>query len=905
MKKEVYRQPLEVVLSQVGVSPETGLSKDEAKRRLISHGPNISVQEQPVSAWKILLRQFKSFIIYVLLFAAIASYAIRSHEEFYVIAGIIVFIIMLSFFEEYKATKEMEALRKLTPRTARVIRDGAEEEIQIQELVPGDVLILRRGDVASADCRVISSNNLGVDESILTGESMPVVKEAKDISLKKPISEQKNMVFSSTHITNGNAACLVVVTGKETEIGGISSLVSGVHSETTPLQKRLDRLSKQFSVGVLLICTLLFLFGIIRGQSWESVLLLAVAVAVSGIPESLPAVIGVALAIGMKRMAKQGAIIKRLPAVETLGTCTVICTDKTGTLTQNRMVIERIFTIDDEINVTGSGLTPKGLFMREKEMVDPKKHQSLSKILEIGTLCNNASIIKRSKEWHVDGESTEGALIVMAKKAGIERNTMHEKFPRLHEHPFDPDRKCMSSVHKVKNKAIVYAKGAPEMLLKKSTHYLDGGTVRKLTPLIVNKIINKTDEFASSGRRVLGLAYKEHKGKTYELRHVESSLVFAGLVSMRDPPSVSAFSAVRMCKEAGIKPIMITGDNVATAKAIAEELGIWEEGNAVLTGNQLDRLSDQRFTHIIEHVTVYARTTPKHKLRIVQALQTVGHIVAMTGDGVNDAPALKKADIGVAMGKDSTEVAKEAAEMVIMDNNFATIVAAVREGRTIFENIRKFLYYLLAGNFSEVILIFIAALLGIVPPLTPLMILFINLVTSDIPAIGLCMEKPKEHIMQEKPRNPREGIMTEYLFLKIAGVVPIMVLGAISLYLWELVIVGGDLARAQTLAFVAIIVFELFHVFNAKSFTKSAFSKDLGANPYIFVGVGISIAATLLTVYWRPLGALFGTVPLSLVEWLFVLFIGSIVLLIVEVEKTMVATEIKERDKMEIYPTRG
>ncbi len=905
MGKEDYEETAESLLEKLDSNLKIGLSSVEAQKRIQQYGYNVSAEEKKVSAIEILLRQFKSFIIYVLIFASLVSFVMGNRTEFFVITAIILFIILISFFEEYKATKEMEALKKLTPKKARVLRDDKEEEISADEIVPGDIIILKRGDIIPADARILKSSNLKVDESTITGESVAVSKIDSPIKGKAILSEQKNMVFASSPVINGSAFCVVVKTGRETEIGKISEMVKGVKVELTPLQKRLDKLGKQFSIVVLIICSFILIVGILRGQSWESMLLLAVAVAVSGIPESLPAVIGVALAIGVKRMAKQGAIIRRLPAVETLGTCTVICTDKTGTLTQNKMVIEKIFTFDSEINVTSSGLAPEGLFMREKEVIKPLKHRVLSKILEIGTLCNNSNLLKKDEEWCIEGDSTDGALIVLAKKAGIDKSDFHKKFPRIHEHPFDSERKCMSSVHMVMNKPIVYAKGAPEMLINKSSFYLKGGKIKKINEEIRKQILSKTEEYASKGLRVLGLAYKEHKGKTFELKHVESSLIFVGLVSMRDPPEESVYGSVKLCKEAGTKVVMITGDNEVTALSVAKELGIYEEGNEMLTGQRLDKMSEKEFMKIVEDVTVYARTTPRHKLRIVEVLQKKGHIVAMTGDGVNDAPALKKADIGVAMGRCGTEVAKEASEMILRDDNFSTIVSAIKEGRTIYSNIRKFIYYLLAGNFSEVIIIFIAAVIGILPPLTPLMILFINLVTSDFPAFGLCLEKPSENIMKQKPRDPKEGILSDYIFLKIGSVVPWIVLGTIALYMWELVVKQGTVPKAQTIAFTTLIVFELFHVFNAKSFNDAIFSKRIFSNPALFLGWFASVIFTLLVIYWGPAQKIFGTVALGLGEWFSIILISSVIIFFVEIQKTIISSEIKEREKMEIHPTRG
>lgn len=899
-EKEVFNERIDELITKLNSHGKSGLTSSEARARLQRFGQNITAEERKVSVFEIFFRQFKNFIVYVLIFAAVISYLIGNVTECIVITAIIVFIIMLSFLEERKATREMEALKKLTPKKARVLREGKESEIIASELVPGDILVLQRGDIVAADAVLIEANLLKVDESTLTGESVTVDKVETQTGMAP---NQQNIVLASSQVTSGDARCLVIRTGKETEIGKVSEMVRRLKVEETPLQKRLNKLGKQFSIGVLVICVLILLIGLARGQHINELLLLAVAVAVSGVPESLPAVTAVALAIGMKRMAKQNVIIKRLPAVETLGTCTVICTDKTGTLTQNKMVIDKIYTFDAEVNVTGEGFTPKGLFMREDEAIDPKLHKGLLKILEIGVLCNNSSLLLSGENWKIDGEPTEGALIVVAKKAGIDKADYHAKFPRIHEHPFDDERKCMSTIHIVKNKPIVYVKGAPELLVKKSSFYLEAGKVKPMSKKIMSDILEKTKEYASGGLRVIGLAYKEHSGTTL-VKHVESNLIFVGLASMRDPPQPSAYESVKQCKEAGIRVVMITGDNEVTALAVAKELGIFEHGNEFLTGAELDKMSDAEFQKIADEVTVYARTTPRHKLRIVEALQARGDIVAMTGDGVNDAPALKKADIGIAMGKCGTEVAKEASEMIIKDDNFSTIVTAIREGRTIYANIRKFIYFLLAGNFSEVTLILIAALLGVVPPLTPLMILFINLVTSDFPALGLCLEKPSKDIMKQKPRDPKEGILSDYLLLKIGVVVPWIILGTIALFMWELVLRQGTIPKAQTMAFATLIMFELFHIFNAKSFDESVFSKKTFTNIALFFSFAFSALCTLVVIYWEPARYVFGTVALSASDWLAIIIMASMVVVWVEVQKSIINSEIRERQRMQIYATR-
>ncbi|MFH1395779.1 MAG: HAD-IC family P-type ATPase [archaeon] len=884
-------------------SNEKGLTSREAEKRIKENGYNEIKEGEKDTTLKILLRQFKSFVVGILIVAAIISFFIGHQVELVVISIIILFVILLNFFEEYKASKDMEALINLTPKKAKVLRNGKKVEILSREITIGDILILERGNIISADARLIEANSLKVEEAALTGESISVNKVVTNLKTSTPLAQQTNMLFAGTNITNGDGFAIVVSIGENTEIGKISSMIKGIKEETTPLQKRLDKLTKQISIGAMIIAVIVFIIGILHGTHWTGMLIFSMAVIVSGIPESLPTVVAVTLAAGVKKMAKRNAIIKRLPAVETLGTCTVICSDKTGTLTQNKMVIENLFTSDAEVNVTGNGYEPKGVFLKEKVKIDVNKHKTISKMLEIGVLCNNANIKLEKRIWSVDGEATEGALITLAQKAGKTREDYHKKFPRKKEHPFDPIRKCMSTIHLNQGKHFVYSKGAPEILLKKAKYYLDNGKIKKLDKKVLNLFLEKNNEYASKGLRVLGLSFKEHMG-SFDLKNVESNLIFVGLVSIRDPPAPNVKESIKQCKEAGIKVVMITGDNELTAKAIATELGIFSEGDAVMTGKELDDLDNNAFEKIINHISVYARVTPAHKLRIVKSLQKVGHIVGMTGDGVNDAPALKKADIGIAMGKRGTDVAKESSELILRDDNFSTIVNAIEEGRTIYENIRKFIYYLLVGNIAEVLIILIAVIVGANLPLTALMILFINLVTSEFPALGLSFEKPSLKIMKQRPRDHKEGILSDYLIFKIGQIIPLIVLGAIVLYVWELMMKGGAIPKAQTIVFATIIFFELFHALNAKSWDESIFSKNFFSNFYVLGGIILAAVLTISVIYLPFLQNIFGTAALEFKDWIIIIAVSSSAMWIIELQKTLLQAELKEREKMEIHPTR-
>ncbi len=899
---EVYYQKSIRSIFYEFTTSQDGLSDKEVENRIRQFGYNEIKLEKKDSVYEIFFRQFKSFVILVLGVTALISLMLSHHIEFLVIIIIILFILLLNFFMEYKASKDIDALIKLTPKHSTVIRNGKKIEVPCVDLVPGDIIFLKRGDAVGADARIIDSSGLKIDESTLTGESISVHKNSDALTGTLPLGDRSNTVFAGTYVTSGHCTAVIVNTGENTELGKVSKLIKGVKHEITPLQKRLDRLTKQITLFAVVLSVISFCVGLLHGTSWGNMLIFSMAIIVSGIPESLPTVVAVTLASGVKKMAKKNAIVKRMPAVETLGICSVICTDKTGTLTQNKMVIENIFTSDTEVNVTGEGYNPKGLFLKEKKIIDVKKHKTISKILEIGILCNNSELKKNKQLWSVDGEPVEGALIVLAKKAGIEKLEYNKVFQKKTEYPFDPDRKLMSTVHTYKGKEFVHSKGAPEMLLKKAQYYLHNGNILPLNKKIRNRFLEKNEQYASRGMSVLGLAFKEHLG-SHDIENVENQLVFAGLISIRDPPHPNVEESIKECKEAGIKVVMITGDNEITAKAIASELGILTENNTLLTSAELDKLSDADFEKIIDHVVVYSRTTPSQKLRIVETFHRIGHVVAMTGDGVNDSPALKKADIGIAMGS-GTEVAKASSDLILKDDNFTTIVKAVEGGRTIYDNIRKFVYYLLVGSLSEVLLIMLAVIVGANLPLTALMILFINLVTSEFPAIGLSVEKPTKHIMKQKPRAPREGILSDFVILRIMGTTPLIVLGVLSLYIWEM-FKSANLAKAQTIVFATIIMFELFHAFNAKSWNSSIINKSLFSNRYVIYGVLLAFTLTLTVIYLPQLQSIFGTVALIASDWILITIVSSSIIFFVELRKFALKIEMKEEEKLEIYPTRG
>lgn len=905
MEEGWHAKSIQEVFDSLNTS-HSGLTGEEVHNRLKEYGANTLQKKHKNPIPGIIINQFRSFIIWVLLLTAAISFIISHTIEGYVILTIIGFIILLNFFMEYKAAKDMQSLSKLVAKTATVIRNSQKMKIPSREIVPGDILVLNRGDILNADARIIECEGLSVDESVLTGESVPVNKITNVLHQETALAQRENMLFSGTQVMKGHGLAVVVATNFSTQFGKIGKLLSDIETQTTPLQKRLNILSRQIAIFAASLSMVAFIVGLFHSIQWTEMLIFSMAIIVSGIPESLPTVVAIALAIGVKKMAKHNAIIKRLPAVETLGTCSVICTDKTGTLTQNKMMVESIFTMQSEVAVTGQGYVPEGTFKRNNDTISIEEGSDLHTLMKIGLLCNNSDIKMADDLWLVDGEPTEAALVALARKAGIDRESLKDQ-KRLEEHSFDPKRKMMSTVHTLGEHRSVQAKGAPEFLLQRSAQYLDGDQAKDLDDNIREEFLKKNHNYASKGYRVLGLAYRDH-AHSLEINEVEKDLVFVGLVAIRDPPDKLALESIKSCQEAGIKVVMITGDNKLTAAAIAKDLGILTPEDNILTGEELDMLTDakehEEFLRMIPTVTVYARTTPEHKLKIVENLQKKGHIVAMTGDGVNDAPALKKADIGIAMGQRGSDIAKESSELILKDDKFTTIAHAVEAGRTLYDNIRKFIYYVLVGSISEVLLILLAVIIGITLPLTALMVLFINLVTSEFPAIGLAVERPNRNIMRQKPRDPREGLLNDFIIMRIVSTVPLLILGSVALYIWEM-FSTGNVAKAQTVTFATIIMFELFHTFNAKTWGESILNRSLFTNKALLVGVGVSFALMLFAIYFQPFQAVLGTTFLNLKDWVLIFCVSFSVIFHVELRKWFLKIELKEREKVEIFPTRG
>ncbi len=876
-------------------SRHDGLSHHEAARRLASDGPNSIAREDALRWLKILWRQANSLLIYLLLGTATVSLLTDHPVEFWVIIAIVLATVLLGFFQAYHAERSIASLGKLVPRSVTVIRDGKRHELPTERLVRGDIVVLTRGMIVPADLRVIESKGLAADESILTGESVTKPKHAKRMDTHAAITEQANILFGGTSVTNGNGLGLVVETGLSSELGRISLLLKRIGDEPSPLQRQIDTMGRRISLGVLIICGFLFAILLLKGEPFYSLIILCAAVAVSGIPESFPLAITFALSNGLRRMAKKNALVKDLNSVETLGTCTVICTDKTGTLTESRMRVTNLHLPDGrDLTVEGKGYEPTGKILHGSSAASLAGHDRLFRAC---ILCNNAELLFDEGEWVIKGEPTEGALLVLARIAGEDDAVLREDNPRVDEVPFDPAHKYMITVNKgADGKLTAHLKGAVERVLERCAHYRHGAHEKALTKHDRERLLRAVHRHTAASLRVLGVATKCAK----DAGDIDDGYVLEGILCLEDPIRAEAVEAVKECHAAGIKVIMVTGDHRVTADAVGKRLGLFQrKGDRILEGEQLELLSDHELDEAIPDIVVFARTTPDQKLRIVQSLQRRGEIVAMTGDGVNDAPALKKADIGIAMGRRGTDVARESANMVLLDDNFRSISEAVREGRTIYSNIRRFVYYLLTGNFTEVGLIIVAVLVGLSLPLTALMILFINLVTSTIPALALSVEPTHPKVMRQRPRSPKESILSAYILFKILVLIPVLLFGTLLLFFWELELRQRGLASAQTLAFVTLILFELFHAFNARSLHTTIFNASFFKNPFIFLAVLLSLLLTLLAALTPAGNALFKTVPLPSSEWFVSLAVASSIIVVAEAIKLLIKSEFKEQGALQ------
>ncbi len=907
---------------------EQGLNREEVDKRLLEFGRNEIKETKSRGSFDMFLDQFKDFLVVILILAALVSAFIgfveNSSDELVEAGAILVviaFIVVVGFIQEYRAEKEMEALKGMLSPLALVVREGRIIEVDAWELVPGDIIQIEAGDRVPADARVIDAIALRLDEAILTGESMSVSKNHEVVGVDTLLAERKNMIYMASSVTYGKATAVVSATGMSTEVGKIATRIQEIEKEKTPLQKRLDVAGKQIGLIVLVLCATIFFTGLLNGVNIVTIFLTAVSLAVAAVPEGLPAVVTVTLARGMRRMVKRNALIRKLTAVETLGAITVICSDKTGTLTRNEMVVRRLYSGGETFELSGEGYAPEGVFSLGDNKIDTL-NEDLDLLLRIGALCNNASLKKTDEGWGIIGDPTEACLLVSAGKAGIGLDDLKAEYPRIHETPFTSERKRMVTVHKTPDGGrVAYVKGAPDVILDLCDHYVVGGEIAKLDSDSRDEILGASNSFALDALRVLGFAYRRLDGdESIDGDSLEKNLVFVGLEGMIDPPREEIKQSIATCKGAGIRPVMITGDHALTAKAIAREIGLFEEGDEVVSGHDLEQMSYEELRSRVDEISIYARVNPEHKLNIVNALKEKGHVVAMTGDGVNDAPALTKSDIGVAMGITGTDVSKEASDMILTDDNFTSIVAAVEEGRGIYDNIVLFIKYLLSCNIGEVLFVFLVVASLMVfgeSPLIPLQILWMNLLTDAAPALALGFNPPDPDVMRRRPRNPGEGIINKRNLLSFIGVGILMALGALFLFQSNLPhdiyglnldsSVGAqkledDLMKPRTIAFTTLVMFQMFYVLSCRSKEYSIFRLGLFSNRYLVAAVLFSVLMQVFVVHLTDLLSILGessifytsiflvwsafeTVPLAVSEWLFIVAVSSTAFIIPELLK--------------------
>jgi P-type Ca2+ transporter type 2C len=862
-------------------STRQGLSADEAAHRLVDYGPNELQASGRVSPLMILFEQFKNVLIVILLVAAALSFFLGHQLEAVAIAVIVLFAALLGFLQEYRAERAIEALRDMAAPTAGVIRDGVESEIPARDLVPGDVILLAAGDKVPADVRLIEAINLQVEEAALTGESLPVEKHTKPINERElAVGDRKNMAYAGTSITYGRGRALVVATGSNTEFGKIARMLESVETSKTPLQVNLDKVGRKLAQAAFVLVAVIVVLGLLRGQPFIEMFIFGVALAVAVVPEALPAVVTISLAIGVKRMVKRNALVRRLPAVETLGGTSVICSDKTGTLTKDEMTVRKLFVAGQMLEVSGAGYEPQGVFSQNGSTVPPS--EPLLLLLRAAASASDARVNRDDNEgrWRVKGDPTEGAMIVAAAKAGLNKTELDLQYPRIDEIPFTSETKRMTTLHSTPNGSVAFSKGAPETIVDSCTLCWTESGDAQFTGAGKAEVLHVAYEMASEALRVLAVSYKRETA----IGNAETEMTFLGLMGMIDPPRQEVFAAVQKCEEAGIKAVMITGDHPLTARAVAQELGMLKNGR-VVTGAELEITDDEEFLNGVEEIEVYARVSPAHKLRVVTALQEKGHVVAMTGDGVNDAPALKKADIGIAMGITGTDVSKEAAAMTLTDDNFASIVAAVEEGRGIFSNIKKYLMYLLSSNVGEIGLMAGSTLAGLPLPLSAVQILYVNLATDGLPALALAVDPPEKDLMRRPPRNARTGIFTRpvVMLMLVGGLWSALV--NLSLFVWALNS-GRGVQEAMTMTFVSLVLIQFFKAYNFRSDRHSVLRRPF-ANKWLNIAIAWELLMLGLILYVPILERTFGTFALPLRDWVIIVAAAFTVSPVLELAKWM------------------
>lgn len=860
-----HTMSIEQVRRELKTNLNLGLTNEEAEERIKKYGENKLQDKKKESIFIKFIKQFNDFMIIILILASIISAVVtkmkgsNDYIDSIIIIAIVVFNAIMGLVQENKAEKSLEALKKMSAPMAMVKRNGQVMQIKSSEVVAGDILIIEAGNYVPADCRLIKSYNLKIEESALTGETVAVSKDA-NVLVKNDVAigDMINCAFSTTIVTNGHAEAIATDTGMNTKVGNIAKMIITDEAPQTPIQKKLEEVGKILGIVCLIICLAIFVIGVFKHIGVTEMFMTSIGLAVAAIPEGLPAIVTIMLSIGVTKMAKQNAIIRKLPAVETLGSSSVICSDKTGTLTQNKMKVVEISDFNGKIND-----------------MDKKRF-----ILQLGTMCTDCSVNGNS----VIGEATEIALVNEALNYGENKNVLYNEMERVSEIPFDSSRKMMTTIHRVGNKYRIITKGAPDVLLNRCTKYYDSGRIQNISENIKYKINNQNTKMADRALRVLAIAYMEIDVLPNKITSeiVENNLIFVGLIGMIDPPREGVKESIEICKKAGIKTVMITGDHIATAKAIATELGILSKNTLAITGKELDKIPQQQFEKDIMNYSVFARVSPEHKVRIVKAFRGTGAVVAMTGDGVNDAPALKNADIGIAMGMNGTDVAKNASDMVLTDDNFVTIVKAVKQGRNIFDNIRKAIHFLIATNIGEIVTIFLGLILGLKSPLLAIQLLWINLVTDSLPAIALGMEKPDKDIMNKKPRDSKKGIFADGLWGKIF--VEGTMLGILTLLAFSLGNRLYGLEVGRTMAFVSLGMLELVHCFNIKS-EESIFKAGIFNNKYLIGAFLLGTALQVGVVCIPSVAQVFKLVPLNSIQWLYTALISISPIFIIEIQK--------------------
>jgi magnesium-transporting ATPase (P-type) len=862
----------------------TGLDSDTANQRLTQYGPNRLTPPKSRSAIELFLNQFNNVLIYVLIGAIIVTGLLQHWLDSAVITGVVIINAFIGFIQEGKAERALEAIRSLLSLQASVLRSGKTITIPAEQLVPGDIVVLQSGDRVPADMRLMRQRNLRIDESILTGESVAIEKNILPAEKHTVLADRKCMAYSGTLVTYGTATGVVVTTGDSTEIGRISTLLSSVEHLSTPLVRQMAVFARWLTLVIMLIAVVTFLFGVlVRSYSMTEMFLAAVGLAVAAIPEGLPAIMTITLAIGVQRMVKRNAIIRRLPAVETLGSVTTICSDKTGTLTKNEMTVKHLVTTKTTYEISGVGYTPHGGFTVNEKLIDPLEDETLNTLGLAALLCNDANLNSENGDWKIHGDPTEAALVVLAKKIGLDPDWERKQHPRMDVIPFEAEHRFMATLHHDHlSHAFIYIKGAPENVLKMCQYEKYNGDNRNID---IDFWHEKVIEIAESGERPLAIAYRPMRKGLSELNFndVKHELILLGIFGITDPPREEAITGIVRCQEAGIRVMMITGDHASTAQAISKQLGI--SNDSVVTGAELDEMDQQQFTNAVMTTDVFARSNPEHKLRLVEALQANNHVIAMTGDGVNDAPALKRADVGIAMGQKGTEAAKEASEMVLIDDNFASIINAIEEGRTVYDNLRKSILYILPTSVGEAAMIIAAVLMGYLLPITPVQILWVNMVTTVTLALSLSFEPAERGVMKRPPRLPSTPLLSKFLVWRIIYVFSIMLIGTFGLYLWT-INSGYSIELARTVTVNTLVMFEVFYLWNIRYLYASIFSfEGFFGNRYVIIAIALVILLQIGFTYLPFMQTMFKTVPLDTSIWIKIILTSSSVLFLTEIEK--------------------